>query len=57
MNAFRKKTNLLSKKWLSLLFACFFALIWGTQPVLANLGGSNTPFELQQTIQKVEGVV
>ena len=57
MNAFRKKTNLLSKKWLSLLFSCFFALIWGTQPVLANLGGSNTPFELQQTIQKVEGVV
>lgn len=57
MNALRKMTNSLSKKWLLVLSVCFFALILGTQPVLANPEGSNTSFELQQTIQKVEGVV
>lgn len=57
MNTFRKKTNPLSKKCLLVLSAGFIALMSGTQPVLAKHERSNTSFELQQTVQKVEGIV
>lgn len=57
MNASKKMTGILSKKGLCIVFMGVFAWMTTGQLVFASPSESANPSELQQAIQKIEGVV